>query len=90
MPIDQLQKKRNLALRLVSSATMLMNAVNDLDDLSYQYTKAGMQFADNDFIFDGLRHLDAASAGSVLFSSGALKTWLDTENHTTNFEKARP
>lgn len=91
MAADQTEKRRNLARRLVSASTTLMQIVAELDACADEYTSAGLTFVDGDFTdIPGLEHLDAAKITAVITSAGNLKTWITSTFNDDIFQAARP
>lgn len=98
MAINQTEKRRTLARRIVQHASGLMDVFSLLDDDLRQANKAGVVFADTDFAdIAGLAHLDAATVTAALTSIVSLRKFLngnagtnDVADHMAVFEKVRP
>ena len=76
MAQDQAQKRVNLALRMVASATKINDGLTELVDQANEYSISGLTFIDEDFNNQGLYHLTPGLATTMLGDAQAIKTAL--------------
>lgn len=96
--VNQVEKRRALARRLVQHSAGLMDVFSLIEDDLRQANKSGVVFADSDFeSLAGLMHLNAATITAALASIVSLRRFLngnagagDVADHMTVFEKVRP
>lgn len=89
MVVDLTAKAGSLARQIVEQVSVMMQARERLVALDKQATDAGVSFTDAILVGDDLKHLDAASMGTLRSSIAALDSWLISTNHDDNFQKAR-
>lgn len=75
---DQTNKRRNLATKLITQSTALMDAVNNLYALADEYVSAGLTFEDSDFQGTALEHVTAADMVGVIANAETVKNYLET------------
>lgn len=94
MAVDTTQKALNLATRLVTQATILMDAVRALDALRQEKEGSGIDFAPAgvamDFSGTDLKHVDGNNINNVLTTAGSLKAWLESTFNDDNLDAVRP
>lgn len=95
MAIDTTAKAANLAIRIMNGSSALMDAVRDLIALKEEQERGGINFAPDGVPMDFsnssiLKHINGENINLVISSAGALKTWLDDNHHSDNFDKVRP
>jgi hypothetical protein len=87
------QKQLALASSIASRAGTLMDAIRELIELKEEVERAGIQYAPGgtpvDFTGTSLSHTDGNGINNAITSAVALKTWLDTNFHSDNFDHVR-
>ncbi len=90
---DVAKKAVYLCTRLMSASDKLMQAVYELDLLKTEKESSGLDLtsaAIEAALAESLPHCDGTLFNSVLSSTAALKTWLESNGHDDNFQKVRP
>lgn len=94
MSIDQTQKALNIAQDVMVLSNNLMQALEGLISLEAERSTAGVTLSSFDATITNInaatKHASGADYQAALTSAGALKTWLDTNFHSTNLNKVRP
>jgi hypothetical protein len=91
MPIDQTQKRRQLARVIIAAATGMMGALENGADCAYEYGSAGLTFVDSDFAGQSdLQHIDAATLTNALTIFTSVKTYFQNNNLDDVMLKLKP
>jgi hypothetical protein len=102
MAIDTTAKALNLAVDFVAQAGALMDAIRKLAALAEETQQAGIDFTPGGEPMDfsnasqvlgrkvELGQTDGQGILDVITSGVAVKTFLDQQFHSTNFDKVRP
>ena len=94
MAIDATNKALNLATKLVTQATRLMDAVRALDALRQEKEGSGVDFAPGgvpmDFAGTDLKHINGNNINNVLTTAGNVKAWLESTFNDDNLDAVRP
>lgn len=89
MAINQVDKRRNMASKLIAQSTALMDALNALSALANEYSSSGLTFVDSDFENTSMQHVDAAAMTAVITNANNLKTYLEAQFMDDVFLKVR-
>lgn len=82
MAVNQQAKRRALAKKVVTQATLLADAERELKKQLEEATRAGLVFIDADFDGQvGLQHLDATSFNAISGVITAVDTTLSANNN---------
>jgi hypothetical protein len=94
MAVDETNKTLNICSTVMTASADLMEALHVLLDTEDDRAKAGLTLSTYDTAITNAtaatKHAAGADYQAALTSAGALKTWMDTNFHTTNFAKVKP
>ena len=93
MAIDQTDVALNIGSKTVDATVKFLDAIEALQSLEDQRVAAGLTLTDfdADYATSSLKHLDGAALNAILNTSiPAIWTFMTTNNHDDNLQKARP
>lgn len=94
MAIDQTAKVLNIALNTMTLTNNLMHSIEALVALEAERMTAGITLSSFDAVIINIntqtKHASGSDFQSALTSAVALKSWIDANFHSTNFNKVRP
>lgn len=93
MAIDQTDVALNLGSKTVDAAVNFLDAIEALQSLEDQRIAAGLTLTDFDDAYadSGIKHVDGAALDAIINTSvPAIWTFMTTNNHDDNLQKARP
>lgn len=93
MAIDQTDVALNLGSKTVDATVKFLDAIEALQSLEEQRDTVGLNLSDFDVALakSSIKHMDGADLTAILFTSiPAIWSFMTTNNHDDNLQKARP